>query len=592
MFSCFSCGDERPKDITDVALDEAKRELKKNRGRSVRDTYNFGQVLGKGGFGKVYLATHKYTKHQYAVKQVEKRPERWIQEALLLEIAVQRRACAAIPQAVKLVEVYEDGSNTYLVLELCAGGEVFDRIIDQGNFCERDAAQVLRALLGFIAALHGLGVAHRDIKPMNMLLTCGPTEPITAADVRFADFGLSAFCADGDFFHQTCGTIYFQAPEVVGDAAGCVRYDKAADVWAAGVTLFVLLCGWVPFGGRFAFKKTELELRKIIRAGKFSFTGLVWEVVSDSAKDIIAQMLQPDPNKRPSAAQLLSHPWFTEAASLQRPLGERMIANLKQFAAACRLQKLAALVVAKRGGGVGNSLSPDVAKLREVFAELDANGDRRLTFDELKDEIQKVRVAMGGATNGAAVVGAKAPTGGSSKAGGKGGAGAGGGGGGGPKLDEQELWKLFLAADFDGDGKLDVNEFVAAMMNAAGVSPDEKTATDAIFDEVDVDGDGFLTPAEVQLLLPASLTRDEATAIVQQADKNADGRVSRQELEEALTMSKKHSQRPAGETPEKDGQEGQEDAEKPADGGAGGAGGDGGGEEAQTAERQAAVQAS
>ncbi|KAG2439952.1 hypothetical protein HXX76_004071 [Chlamydomonas incerta] len=564
MFSCFSCGgDGHPKDVTDVALEEARRELKKNRGRAVRDVYQFGQVLGKGGFGKVYLATHKHTKLQYAVKQVEKRPESWVQEALLLEIAVQRRACTAIPQAVKLEEVFEDGGYTYLVLELCPGGEVFDRIIDQGNFCERDAAQVLRALLAFIAALHGrLGVAHRDIKPMNLLLTCGPSQPLTAADVRFADFGLSAFCADGEHFHETCGTIYFQAPEVVGDASGRVRYDKGADVWAAGVTLFVLLCGWVPFGGRFAFKKSELELRKIIRAGKFSFTGLVWEVVSDSAKDILRLMLTPDPAARPSAAQLLTHPWFAEAAALDRPLGERMIANLKQFAAACRLQKLAALVVAKRGGGLGNRLDPDVAKLREVFAELDANGDRRLTFDELKDEIQKVRVAMGGSAAGAA-------------------AGAGPGGGGG--LDEQELWKLFMAADFDGDGKLDVNEFVAAMMNAAGVQPDEKTATEAIFDEVDVDGDGFLTPAEVQLLLPASLTRDEATAIVAGADKNADGRVSRQELEEALTMSKKHSKRAAG-LPE--GAEGQE--EEAADGGGGGAGGDG--EEGEEPGKEAAAQ--
>ncbi|PNW84417.1 hypothetical protein CHLRE_03g144484v5 [Chlamydomonas reinhardtii] len=563
MVSCFSCGSGEHKDITDQALDEARRELKKNRGRKIGDVYHFGQVLGKGGFGKVYLATHKHTKHQYAVKQVEKRPERWIQEALLLEIAVQRRACAAIPHAVKLVEVYEDGADTYLVLELCPGGEVFDRIIEQGNFCERDAAEVMRALLGFIAALHGrLGVAHRDIKPMNLLLACEPDQPITAADVRLADFGLSAFCEDGQHFHETCGTIYFQAPEVVGDASGRVRYDKGADVWAAGVTMYVLLCGWVPFGGRYAFKRSEVELRKIIRAGKFCFTGLVWEVVSDSAKDLIRQLLTPDPAQRPSAAQLLSHPWFHEAASLQRPLGQRMITNLKQFAAACRLQKLAALVVAKRGGGLGNKLNPDVAKLREVFAELDANGDRRLTFDELKDEIQKVRVAMRGSTAGTAKALAKS-------GGAKSGATAAAGGGGG--LDEQQLWKLFMAADCDGDGKLDVNEFVAAMMNAAGVQPDEKTAAEAIFDEVDVDGDGFLTPAEVQLLLPASLTRDEAAAMVQQADKDADGRVSRKELEEALVVSKHHSKRAAG-LPE---------GEEEADDGAGGADGDG--EEAEQA---------
>lgn len=75
-----------------------------------------------------------------------------------------------------------------------------------------------------------------------------------------------------------------------------------------------------------------------MHAGKFCFTGLVWEVVSDSAKDLIRQLLTPDPAQRPSAAQLLSHPWFHEAASLQRPLGQRMITNLKQFAAGgCRV---------------------------------------------------------------------------------------------------------------------------------------------------------------------------------------------------------------------------------------------------------------
>ncbi|KAK6138246.1 hypothetical protein DH2020_027993 [Rehmannia glutinosa] len=205
----------------------------------VRATYTIGKELGRGQFGVTYLCTHKQSGEQFACKTIAKRKlaNKEDIEDVRREVQIMHHLTGQA-NIVELKGAYEDKHSVHLVMELCAGGELFDRIIAKGHYTERAAASLLRTIVEIVHTCHSMGVIHRDLKPENFLLLNKDEN----APLKATDFGLSVFYKQGEYFKDIVGSAYYIAPEVLKR-----KYGPEVDIWSVGVMLYILLCGVPPF---------------------------------------------------------------------------------------------------------------------------------------------------------------------------------------------------------------------------------------------------------------------------------------------------------------------------------------------------------
>jgi calcium-dependent protein kinase len=160
----------------------------------ISDKYILGRELGRGEFGITYLCTDRENKEALACKSISKRKLR-----TAVDIEDVRREVAIMstlpehPNIVKLKATYEDYENVHLVMELCEGGELFDRIVARGHYSERAAAHVARTVAEVVRMCHANGVMHRDLKPENFLFANKKEN----SALKAIDFGLSVFFKPG-----------------------------------------------------------------------------------------------------------------------------------------------------------------------------------------------------------------------------------------------------------------------------------------------------------------------------------------------------------------------------------------------------------
>ncbi|CAL0316907.1 unnamed protein product [Lupinus luteus] len=240
---------------------------------NLRDFYNLGRRLGKGQFGTTFLCVEKATGKEYACKSIVKRKlitEEDVED-VRREIQIMHHLVGS-PDVITIKEAYEDAVSVHVVMELCAGGELFDRIVERGHYTERKAAKLARTIVGVIESCHSLGVMHRDLKPENFLFINQQED----SPLKAIDFGLSAFFKPGEIFNDVVGSPYYVAPEVLRK-----RYGPEADVWSAGVIIYILLCGVPPFWG-----ESEQEIFEAILHSEADFTSDPWHTISGSAKDL------------------------------------------------------------------------------------------------------------------------------------------------------------------------------------------------------------------------------------------------------------------------------------------------------------------
>ncbi|KAF0931528.1 hypothetical protein E2562_005507 [Oryza meyeriana var. granulata] len=277
--------------------------------------YEIGEEIGRGRFGVVHRCTSRATGEVFAVKSVDRSQlaDDLDRELAELEPKLAQLAAAGNPGVVQVHAVYEEDAWTHMVMDLCTGPDLLDwvRLRCGQPVPEPDAADVVAQIAEALAICHRRGVAHRDIKPDNVLLDASGDGP---PRVRLADFGSAAWVGDGLSAEGLVGTPHYVAPEVI--AGG--EYDEKADVWSAGVVLYVLLSGGaLPFGG-----ETAAEVLASVLRGSVRFPPRLFAGVSPAAKDLMRRMMCRDTWRRFSAEQVLGHPWIVSgggARAMEQP---------------------------------------------------------------------------------------------------------------------------------------------------------------------------------------------------------------------------------------------------------------------------------
>jgi len=264
---------------------------------AIEDNYNIGDEIGKGAFSVVKKATHKKTGEVVAVKVIDKKAASTPQDAQRLKTEVEILKKVKHPHIVCLKDMYETSEKLYLIMELVTGGELFDKIVEKGQYTEKDASAVVKKMVGAVEYLHSINIAHRDLKPENLLLRGDGSD----TDVMLSDFGLSKIIGLESMMETACGTPYYVAPEVLS-ASG---YDKEVDLWSVGVITYLLLCGFPPFYG-----ESLPEVFEQIMKAEYDFPDPYWTEITKEAKDFIGKLLVVDAKKRLTPAQALQHPWI------------------------------------------------------------------------------------------------------------------------------------------------------------------------------------------------------------------------------------------------------------------------------------------
>lgn len=445
---------------------------------NISDLYTLHQELGAGAFGTTYLATDAITGERVACKVIAKRKmlNEEDREGLRHEVKILGHV-SGYPGIAKLKAAAEDAKNVYIVMELCTGGELFDRIVERGHYTEKDAADCFRTIMKTIAHCHDRGVIHRDLKPENFVLESEASD----APIKAIDFGLSTFFRKSQRFSQAVGTAFYIAPEVIGR-----DYNEVCDVWSAGVILYILLSGSPPF-----WAPTDKGIFEEVKSCNYSLQGDEWRGISNGAKEVIKMCLNPKPFARVRAKDVLMHPWVREngTAKADAAIDTDVLTKMKQFATANKFKKMGLMAM-------GKTLSEqEIAGLREMFYRFDTDNSGTITIDELRRGLEQT----------------------------------------GALTASDEIFKLMRALDVNGTGLLDYEEFIAAMLSIS-----KTTSTDNIaraFAYFDVDGSGTITVNELRRVMREFKLEGTSTKeLLAAVDTNGDGMV---DYEEFLVMMTK-----------------------------------------------------
>ena len=146
------------------------------------------------------------------------------------------------PYVTQVIDVYEDIKKIFIVMEIIEGGELFEYVVQKLVLPEAEAALIAYQMLSTVAYMHEAGVVHRDLKPENILIDVDKSHGHVRG-IRITDFGLSKMMSPTSKYKEMCGTLAYVAPEVLAQEG----YNKEVDVWSAGVILYLLLSGTLPF---------------------------------------------------------------------------------------------------------------------------------------------------------------------------------------------------------------------------------------------------------------------------------------------------------------------------------------------------------
>ncbi|PIA58367.1 hypothetical protein AQUCO_00500352v1 [Aquilegia coerulea] len=404
------------------------------------------------------------------------------------------RALTGHENVVQFHNAFEDSEYVYIVMELCEGGELLDRILSRkdSRYTEKDAAIIVRQMLKVAAECHLHGLVHRDMKPENFLFKSSKED----SPLKATDFGLSDFIKPGKKFHDIVGSAYYVAPEVLKRKSG-----PESDVWSIGVITYILLCGRRPF-----WDKTEDGIFKEVLKNKPDFRRKPWPSIGNSAKDFVQKLLVKDPRARLTAAQALSHPWVREGGDASEiPVDISVLSNMRQFVKYSRLKQFALRALASTLN------EEELADLRDQFDAIDVDKNGSISLEEMRQALAK-----------------DLPW----------------------KMKEPRVLEIVEAIDSNTDGFVDFSEFVAATLHVHQLEEHDtdkwQVRSQAAFEKFDVDRDGFITPEELKMHTGLKGSIDP---LLEEADVDKDGKISLSEFRRLLrtaSMSSRNVPTPAG----------------------------------------------
>ena len=287
---------------------------KKKYDDEVTKKYKLLEVIGRGAFSEVCVGVNITSKQRYAIKCICKKDLEGKESSLESEIDILKRV--KHKNIVSLVELFDNRTHVYLVMDLVTGGELFDRIIEKGNYTEKDASKLVKQILEAVAYIHGIGVIHRDLKPENLLYY----SPDEDSKIMLTDFGLAKI-DDNDQLATACGTPGYVAPEVLR----LEPYGKPVDCWAIGVITYILLCGYPPF-----YDEDDAQLYRQIMTAEYEFDSPYWDDISQSAKSFVSNLMELDADVRYTCQQANEDPWISGNLAQEKDIHQSVSTQMKK----------------------------------------------------------------------------------------------------------------------------------------------------------------------------------------------------------------------------------------------------------------------
>ena len=447
--------------------------------------------LTNGTYSKIYVVQNKKDFKLYCCKEILKSK---IADLAKFKNEINILSKVDHPNIIRLYEIFEDDRYISLIMELCQGGELFQKINELAekdeSFSEKEAVKIFKQLMLAICYCHSQGICHRDLKPENILfLNKNPDSPI-----KIIDFGLSKIFGEikpimkgnkveKNIMSLRVGTAYYMSPEVIQG-----NYDNKCDIWACGVILYIMLCGYPPFDG-----DTENDILKAISRKKFSFPEEEWKSVSDDAKDLIKHMIC-DPDKRYNAEMILNHPWIEKnAPNSKGNLAKFNAHSLKNFGNLYKLTKYVLGFIASRIN------EEDISHLRQIFEEIDTNKSGTLNINEIKEGIDKMEKER--------------------------------------EITEEEKDLIIKQIDTDKSSKIEYNEFLTACLEQKVYLREENLLSS--FMMLDYDGSGKILKSEIKKALNGDIDNETLEKIIQEFDLNGDGEIDYKEFVAGMQNSYK-----------------------------------------------------
>jgi len=280
--------------------------------RDIKESYEIGEELGQGKFGKVKIGKPKRRINKsandnlineedtYAIKIINKVNLKSL-EMELVKSEIEIMKFCRFRNIVKLIENFEDHENIYIILEYLSGGNLNNFLSSQKTLLSEDKIKkIILQIASGINYLHHFGIIHRDLKPENIMMSDKTQNSI----IKIVDFGLSKVLGIFEKSDEAYGTLAYAAPEVIKKTA----YNKTVDIWSLGVILYFIMSGYFPFNDK------NNNLQKIamdIISGEIKFFGNSWNRAdNDNTKDLILRCLERDVNKRIDIENFINHKWF------------------------------------------------------------------------------------------------------------------------------------------------------------------------------------------------------------------------------------------------------------------------------------------
>lgn len=437
--------------------------------RSMTDDYVVkSDVLGSGYNGPVKVVVHETTGKIFALKSFSKKDKSLTKLHMFQnEIAIFLRMDH--PNVCKLIDIYDTPHTVHMIMEHCAGGELYDRLHAAKQFSEDVAVATTHQMLLALNYLHSNRIVHRDLKLENFMYESKDAD----ARLKLIDFGFSKIWDPATRMQASCGSISYVGPDVLSGS-----YTNKCDLWSLGIIVFMLLSGYPPFYG--TDKHTQqgrANLFDKIKSGKFAMKPERWKNVSRTARDFVRSLLVVDPDKRMSAAEALKHPWVADYKATRRAdkLGSAIVLSFRRFAMASHFHRAICTVIG------WHMKDADHKSFENVFLELDYDQDGTISISELKHGLVRHFGCQVG-----------------------------------------EIVRFFESMDNNHDGRLSFTDFMGAMMATRAMRRDDWMH--AAFDRFDRDGTGAINVSSLKHVLGESFGTMTCEELAESVSK--DGEIS------------------------------------------------------------------